>query len=205
MAKWKEERENLQRLVDDGISRKEIAEMYGTTASNLKKVFKRLSIVSNKVCGTSVGESKESRLERQEMPSMAICLNCGKTMAKYPQSFGKFCSNSCQAKYQERQYIERWRKGEESGSINHGYSVSKHIRNYLMEKYDNACQRCGWREINPYTSKVPLQIHHVDGDSSNCKEENLMLLCPNCHSLTENFGSRNKNATRGRTEYFKKK
>ena len=27
-------------------------------------------------------------------------------------------------------------------------------------------------------------------------EENLQLLCPNCHALTENFGSRNENCTR---------
>ena len=30
----------------------------------------------------------------------------------------------------------------------------------------------------------------------NNKEENLQLLCPNCHSLTENFGSSNKNSSR---------
>ena len=30
----------------------------------------------------------------------------------------------------------------------------------------------------------------------NNSEENLQLLCPNCHSLTENFGSRNINCTR---------
>ena len=28
------------------------------------------------------------------------------------------------------------------------------------------------------------------------RESNLQLLCPNCHSLTENFGSRNKNCSR---------
>ena len=30
----------------------------------------------------------------------------------------------------------------------------------------------------------------------NNSEENLQLLCPNCHSLTENFGARNQNCTR---------
>lgn len=30
----------------------------------------------------------------------------------------------------------------------------------------------------------------------NNKEENLELLCPNCHSLTDNFGALNKNSTR---------
>ena len=32
--------------------------------------------------------------------------------------------------------------------------------------------------------------------SENNSEENLQLLCPNCHAMTENFGSRNKKSTR---------
>ena len=50
--------------------------------------------------------------------------------------------------------------------------------------------------VNPYTHKTILQIHHKDGDCTNNKPNNLMVLCPNCHAMTENFGSRNKNATR---------
>ena len=37
--------------------------------------------------------------------------------------------------------------------------------------------------------RIPLEIHHIDGDCTNNKMENLQLLCPNCHSLTSNFGS----------------
>lgn len=78
------------------------------------------------------------------------------------------------------------------------------IRTYLFEKYHSKCQICGWDEINPFTGRVPLQIHHIDGDSCNNREENLQLLCPNCHSLTENFGSRNDNANSGRSIYYGK-
>jgi predicted HNH restriction endonuclease len=73
-----------------------------------------------------------------------------------------------------------------------------------MEKYNGKCQICGWGEINPYTNKTPLQVHHIDGNSENNIENNLQLLCPNCHSLTENFGSRNKNAPRGKSTYYGK-
>ena len=52
--------------------------------------------------------------------------------------------------------------------------------------------------MNEYTYLVPLQIHHIDGDCLNNIEDNLELLCPNCHSLTENYGNRNKNSTRTR-------
>jgi predicted HNH restriction endonuclease len=27
-----------------------------------------------------------------------------------------------------------------------------------------------------------LQLHHIDGNRENNKEENLTLLCPNCHT-----------------------
>ena len=40
-------------------------------------------------------------------------------------------------------------------------------------------------EINPYTRTIPLEIHHKDGNYLHSVEDNLMLLCPNCHSLTE--------------------
>lgn len=37
-----------------------------------------------------------------------------------------------------------------------------------------------------------FQIHHIDGDSTNNCLNNLQLLCPNCHSQTDNFCSKNK-------------
>ena len=46
--------------------------------------------------------------------------------------------------------------------------------------------------INPYTGLSILQIHHIDGDATNNKEQNLQVLCPNHHAMTEHFGSRNK-------------
>lgn len=47
-----------------------------------------------------------------------------------------------------------------------------------------------------YTNSIPLEVHHIDGDCTNSFEENLQLLCPNCHSLTDNFGSLNKESKR---------
>lgn len=32
---------------------------------------------------------------------------------------------------------------------------------------------------------APLEIEHIDGNALNNKEDNLILLCPNCHSLTK--------------------
>jgi Zn finger protein HypA/HybF involved in hydrogenase expression len=70
--------------------------------------------------------------------------------------------------------------------------MSAHVRRYLHEKYQSECVKCGWGEINPTTGKTPLEIDHMDGDSENNREQNLRLLCPNCHSLTSTWKALNK-------------
>ena len=125
------------------------------------------------------------------------CLNCGKVLSNRQT---KYCSNICQADYQYKQYINRWKSGEETG-LSGEYSISQHIRRYLMDKYSCKCQLCGWGETNPYTNTVPLEIHHIDGDYKNNNEDNLQLICPNCHSLTETYKSHNKSGRKQRAKY----
>jgi hypothetical protein len=90
-----------------------------------------------------------------------------------------------------RAYIGRWKAGLEDGM--HGkMSTSSHIRRYLFEKYDSQCAKGGWGEVNSYTGKVPLEIEHIDGNYMNNWGENLLLLCPNCHSLTRTAKGANR-------------
>jgi RNase P subunit RPR2 len=41
-------------------------------------------------------------------------------------------------------------------------------------------------------SKIPLELDHIDGNSSNHKFENLRMLCPNCHAQTDTYRGANK-------------
>lgn len=53
------------------------------------------------------------------------------------------------------------------------------------------CEKCGltsWLD-----QKIPLELHHIDGNRRNNDLSNLQLLCPNCHSLTDTFRGRNIN------------
>lgn len=61
------------------------------------------------------------------------------------------------------------------------------IRRRLIEERGNKCEECGWCEVNKFHDIVPIQLDHIDGDRTNNTRENLKLLCPNCHSLTETF------------------
>lgn len=125
---------------------------------------------------------------------MKVCLNCGKELIG-DKKRNKYCCQQCQLDYQYKLYIERWKNGQELGNKGK-YEISNHIRKYLFEKHNNSCQICGWNKTNPKSGKVPLQIHHKDGNCLNNKEENLQLLCPNCHSLTDTFGNLNDYSSR---------
>lgn len=39
---------------------------------------------------------------------------------------------------------------------------------------------------------ITLEIHHIDGNRKNNSLDNLQILCPNCHSQTSNWRSRNQ-------------
>lgn len=116
------------------------------------------------------------------------CLICDIQLTRYDS---KYCSTTCQRDHEYKDYIKRWEKGLEDG-IRGNTGTSKYLKRYLREKYNNSCQKCGWNELNIHTGNVPVQLHHVDGSFDNNLEENLELLCPNCHSLTGTFGSRGK-------------
>jgi hypothetical protein len=121
------------------------------------------------------------------------CINCGNILKKGAQSY---CSHECHFEYKYLLYINRWQLGLESGCRGKN-DTSILIKRYLMWKHGGKCQKCGWNEINPATGQSPINLHHIDGNMKNNKEENLELLCPNCHSITPNYGSLNcGNSTR---------
>ncbi len=38
--------------------------------------------------------------------------------------------------------------------------------------------------------EIPLELHHINGNRFDNRIENLQILCPNCHALTENYSGR---------------
>lgn len=60
------------------------------------------------------------------------------------------------------------------------------IKKVLIYYRWNKCEECNWDKKN-CKWVCPIQMHHIDWNPSNNTEENLKLLCPNCHSLTDNY------------------
>ena len=54
---------------------------------------------------------------------------------------------------------------------------------------ENRCERCGLTSWNG--EPLSMALHHVNGDGEDNRLQNLQLLCPNCHSQTDNYGGRN--------------
>lgn len=103
-----------------------------------------------------------------------------------------YCSNQCQQDLSFKEYLKRWKAGQEKGTRGKDLLLAKPIRRYIIDKKGGCCEQCGWNTRHPASGRTPLHIHHKDGNATNCRESNLQLLCPNCHSLTDNFGSRNR-------------
>ena len=115
----------------------------------------------------------------------STCLNCNRIIPYYK----KYCNNKCQNDYKYKCWIEKWLNGEISGLVKGG--ASGFIRRYLQETYENKCSLCGWKEINPITKNIPIELDHKDGDHTNNRPENVRLVCPNCHSLTPTYKALN--------------
>lgn len=113
------------------------------------------------------------------------CLCCGKENKWGYSKTNKFCDSKCQ---QDWIWKNETIPKIEAGECTHNSRV---LKPYLIEKHGEKCSECG--QENTWNNKpLVLQLDHIDGDSDNNFPKNLRLLCPNCHSQTENFGSKGK-------------
>ena len=75
--------------------------------------------------------------------------------------------------------------------VKHGPYIHSHNLKIKLIKdglKQDCCEACG----NSYwlDKKLPLELHHKDGDHYNNELENLTILCPNCHAvLGDNSGA----------------
>ena len=73
-----------------------------------------------------------------------------------------------------------------SGTTADRYTSSAAARGRAQEA---RCERCGLDEWRG--EPLSLELHHVNGDGLDQPAREPQLLCPNCHSQTENYGGRN--------------
>lgn len=67
------------------------------------------------------------------------------------------------------------------------YKLAKRLlKEGLKELKCERCKSTSWLGEN-----IPLELHHINGDNMDNRIENLQLLCPNCHALTDNYRGKN--------------
>ncbi len=70
----------------------------------------------------------------------------------------------------------------------HTYALkNKLLSNGIKE---HKCECCGSTEW--LGRPIPLELHHINGDNKDNRLENLQMLCPNCHTFTDNYGGKNQ-------------
>lgn len=124
---------------------------------------------------------------------MKHCPHCNKPIEK-----GIFCSYTCRAQFKSKECLSLWLQKKLPGHKGKCMNVKPFVRDYLFKKYNSKCCKCGWSVPHPTTGRPPLEANHIDGNAANTFEDNLELICPNCHSLTLNYKALNKNGKRNR-------
>ena len=93
----------------------------------------------------------------------AECIQCGKSMYLRPSRIHtdheNFCSMACRREFR----LTHPERGV--------WAARKHSK-----QQHTTCQVCGLDEL------AILVTHHIDGNRKNNRQENLIVLCPNCHT-----------------------
>ena len=104
-----------------------------------------------------------------------------------------------------------WNKGKKLGDahtidyyLNGKGKITSHnlklrlLKENILEYKCSLCNNTTW-----LNKRIPLELHHKDGDHDNNSLDNLCLLCPNCHALTDNYRKAKKPHTYHKKEIKK--
>ena len=75
--------------------------------------------------------------------------------------------------------------------LKEGSSIqSNKLRKYLLESkvFESKCYKC--KNIEWNNLPIPLELEHINGINNDNRLENLIFLCPNCHSQTATHGGK---------------
>lgn len=71
-----------------------------------------------------------------------------------------------------------WNKGQQLKEIG-SYTNPTKVKEVLAKKRGWVCEHC--KQSEWFNKPIPMECHHIDKDRTNNGEDNLMLLCRNCH------------------------
>lgn len=126
-------------------------------------------------CDLKQRSGRNSGVNNPNWNGSALCPECGKLKPNYD---AKTC-RTCFGKRERGENHPNWRGG--ASLIRYPREFSKSFKDRIRARYGFKCQECSCPQ-EECTRK--LHIHHIDFDKHNLSINNLIPLCPSCHSKT---------------------
>lgn len=141
------------------------------------------SYSKNVYCSRSCSAKVNNRKYPKRPPALPQnkC-QCGKDIAYQ----SKQCK-SCYNKARRHLILTQWKDNELTSR-----DLPPSIREYLIESANFACVKCGFDTLHPLDNKSVLEINHINGNGTDHSPNNLEVICPNCHALTNSYRGRNQ-------------
>jgi DNA-binding CsgD family transcriptional regulator len=175
-----ETKERVAELLDQGVSRIEIARRLGIAKSTVSYHARRL------------GAPIEVKFRRRyDWAIVQEFYEQGHSVRACCEAFG-FSTGTWQSAARRGLVTPRpgYKPVEEIFAAN-----TRRNRGHLKQRLlrlgikDGSCERCGLKQWRG--EAISMALHHINADRLDNRIENLELLCPNCHSQTESYGGRN--------------
>ena len=123
----------------------------------------------NDFCSRSCSSSYNNLGKRRHGIPPKKCIECGIVIPRTKRDVCKKCLIAYNIKYKTPTY--------------------KTVKKYLMQTRPHKCARC---ELTEWLNQpIPLEAHHKDGNKYNNEDQNLELVCPNCHVFTDTYKVKN--------------
>ncbi len=124
------------------------------------------------------------------------CRNCNAAFFHHKNKRDThFCSRECYNAWRRIESVNKILDQLDQGTYSPTHNL-RMIKKCLISRYWEVCQNC--KQSKHIWLPIPLEVHHKDWDSINHRIDNLMLICPNCHTFTDNYKSKNKSSSRKR-------
>jgi hypothetical protein len=137
---------------------------------------------------------------RGEAKPVYVCLACENEIPFKGYTYNhKFCSNACQGQYKSKTVLEKNKTLFEEGKLSSRPAIRSVIRETRQYICEGGCGTSDWMG-----KPITLQVDHINGNPYDNSPTNLRLLCPNCHSQTDTFTSKNKGNGRWSKENLKR-
>lgn len=192
------DKNNLQKLIDDGLSIRKISKKTGKTNAQVRYLLKKHELKTNgrnRIYDWSK-ESIINAIKKSECKS-DIIRNIGASVRSGNfQTLDRYCNlysiDISKLKYKGNNFNKFKRVDDSSIFIENSTFTSSALKRRVIKDniLENKCCKCG-NNGEWCGEPISLQIDHINVIKNDHRVENLRILCPNCHSQTITYRGRN--------------